>query len=32
MSENEQTLVIGLQAFAEAEVIKAKDVIKEEVE
>jgi len=32
MSENDQTLVVGLVAYAEAEVIKAKDVVKEESE
>jgi hypothetical protein len=32
MSENDQTLVVGLVAYAEAEVIKAKDIIKEEDE
>jgi hypothetical protein len=32
MSENDQNVVIGLVAYAEAEVIKAKDVIKEDEE
>jgi len=32
MSENDQTLVVGLVAHAEAEVIKAKDIAKEKDE